>query len=431
MTGVPPETGRAGGGRANPPRAICGPGRAVAGVLLLCLAALSALAQPDPRQMSGIPRPDPNLSDGAITVRVIRGSFANNVAGQVVELRAGDRVSTADTDTEGRATFLSLNPGEQVTVATELDGAVLESLPFAAPGRGGVAVLLVGTAGDAGTADSGPAARPGRVTLSQESRILIELGEEQIEVYYLLDVFNQAAGPVESQPPFEFELPPGAQAGTVLQSSNPRTLVDGPRVWVQGTFEPGVTPVHVAAILPYSGDGLVLSQAFPADFDQLLVFVEKWGTMDVASTQIERRGEMTAEQTGRSPLIWGAGRRLAAGEPVVLELSGLPHHSGWPRIIALSLSGLIVAISILGSVGAAGGEPGPDPREVLQRRREKLFTELVKVELQHRQGRIGATRYGTRRADLIDRLRGVLQDLDEGLVAGPSPAVRLSGQVPA
>lgn len=397
-----------------------------AGVLLLCLAA-SALAQPDPRQMSGIPRSDPNLSDGSITVRVIRGSFANDVAGQTVELRAGDRASTAETDGEGRATFLTLNPGEQVTVATELDGVELESLPFAAPGRGGVAVLLVGASGDPGDADARSAARPGRVTLSQESRILIELGEEQIEVYYLLDVFNQSPWPVEPEPPFEFRLPPGAQAGTVLGGSTPRTLVDGPRVWVQGTFEPGVTPVHVASILPYSGDGLVLSQVFPADFEQLLVFVEQWGALDVASAQIERRGEMGADETGLSALIWGAGRRVPAGEPVVLELSGLPHHSGWPRIVTLALSALIVVIGMVGSAGAKG-PAGPDWREDLERRREKLFTDLVKVERQHRQGRIKATRYGTRRAELIDQLQNVLRELDDDLAVG---AAAVPGRAPA
>ena len=398
-----------------------------AGVLLLCLAA-SALAQPDPRQMSGIPRPDPNLSDGSITVRVIRGSFANDVAGQTVELRAGDRASTAETDEEGRATFLTLNPGEQVTVATELDGVELESLPFAAPGRGGVAVLLVGASGDPGAADARPAARPGRVTLSQESRILVELGEELIEVYYLLDVFNQSPWPVEPEPPFELRLPPGAQSGTVLGGSTPRTLVDGPRVWVQGAFEPGVTPVHVASILPYSGDGLVLSQVFPADFEQLLVFVEQWGALDVASAQIERRGEMSAAETGLSALIWGAGRRVPAGEPVVLELSGLPHHAGWPRIVTLALSALIVVIGMVGSAGA-GGPAGPDGREALERRREKLFTDLVKVERQHRQGRIKATRYGTRRAELIDQLQNVLRELDDDLAVGAAPAA--PGRAPA
>ena len=64
--------------------------RVIPAVLLLWCAASGASAQPDPRQMSGIPRPDPNLPDGQITVRVIRGSFANNVLDHPVDLRAGD-----------------------------------------------------------------------------------------------------------------------------------------------------------------------------------------------------------------------------------------------------------------------------------------------------------------------------------------------------
>ena len=107
-------------------------------VLLVCVAGAVLRAQPDPRQMSGIPRPDPNLADGLITVRVIRGSFANNVVGHPVELRAGDTVSTVDTDAEGRASFASLSPGARGTVATTLDGQTLESQPFPTPGRGGV-----------------------------------------------------------------------------------------------------------------------------------------------------------------------------------------------------------------------------------------------------------------------------------------------------
>ena len=387
--------------------------RAAAGGTLALVAAASLWAQPDPRQMSGIPRPDPELPDGTITVRVIRGSFANNVVGHPVDLVAGDIVSTAETDAEGRATFTSLNAGSRVSVATTLDGETLESQPFAAPGRGGVAVMLVGVAEGGADAAAVPA-RPGRVTLGGDSRILIELGEETVEVYYLLDVVNAADTPIEPQPAFELALPFGAQAGTVLQGSTPRAIVDGPRAWVSGAFPPGVTPVRLAYILPYSGGSLAVSQAFPADF-QLLVLVEQWGTMDVASALIDRRGEMAADATGGSALLWGAGGLVLAGQPIVLELSGLPHHSGWPRAIALLLSGLIVAVCIWGSTGAGGSDTEAQRLAGLRTSRETLFTELVKVERQHRQGRIGATRYGTRRAELIGQLQDVLRDLDEGL----------------
>ena len=385
-------------------------------VLLVCLAGAVPRAQLDPREMSGIPRPDLTLQDGSITVRVLRGTFANNVVGHPVELIAGASVSTADTDGEGRATFTSLSPGSQVRVVTTLDGVRLESQPFATPGRGGVAVMLVGAAAGLGGDPVPPqVAAPGRVTLGQDSRILIELGEETVEVYYLLDVVNDADGPVDPQPPFELTLPSGAQAGTVLEGSTPRTIVDGPRAWVSGAFAPGVTPVRVAYILPYSSGSLVLSQAFPADFEQLLVFVEKWGAMDVASTLLDRRGEMAADVSGGSPLLWAAGARLAAAQPVVLELSGLPHHSGWPRTVALSLAGLIVAFSVWGSSGTGGVDREAEWVEMLRTRRETLFEDLVKTERQHRHGKIGATRYGTRRVELVAQLEGVLRDLDDGL----------------
>ena len=391
-------------------------GWVVPSVLLVCVAWAVLWAQPDPRQMSGIPRPDPNLADGLITVRVIRGNFANNVPGHSVDLLAGDAVLTAETDAEGRASFSSLSPGSQVRVATTLDGERLVSQSFASPGRGGVAVLLVGvTGGGGGDPIASVAARPGRVTLGQDSRILIELGEETIDVYYLLDVLNVADVPVDPQVAFELTLPSLAQAGTVLQGSTPRTIVDGERVSVSGAFAPGLTPVQVAYILPYSSGRLVLSQTFPADFDQLLVFVEKWGVMDVASDLFNRRGEMAADTAGGFPLLWGAGARVPAGQPVVLELSGMPHHNGWPRIIALSLSGLIIAISVWGASGADGGDIDALRVEALQTRREKLFNDLVKTEQQHRHGKIGATRYGTRRAELIAQLGRVLRDLDEGL----------------
>ena len=391
-------------------------GRLAASALVVCLAGAVGWAQPDPRQMSGVPRPDPNLADGLITVRVIRGSFANNVPDHPVEMLAGDVASTADTDQEGRASFASLSPGSQVRVATTLDGERLVSRPFAAPGRGGVAVLLVGVTGESGgDPAASAAAKPGLVTLGQDSRILLELGEETVEVYYLLDVLNVADGPVAPRTPFEFALPPGAQAGTVLQGSTPRTIVDGPRAWVPGAFAPGLTPVQVAYIVPYSGGSLALSQTFPADFDQLLVFVEKWGEMDVASTLIDRRGEMAADVTGGFPLLWGAGPRVPAGQPVELEFSGLPHHSGWPSTIALALSGLIVALSVWGASGAGGVDIEAQRVNGLWSQREKLFDDLVKTEQQHRLGTIGSTRYGTRRADLIAQLERILRDLDDGL----------------
>src|SRR6516162_4541745 len=67
------------------------------------LAQLSAQFQmPDPKQMSGIPRPVDDLPAGSISVRLIRGSLSNNIAGHPVDLRVAGKVRTVKTDDNGR-----------------------------------------------------------------------------------------------------------------------------------------------------------------------------------------------------------------------------------------------------------------------------------------------------------------------------------------
>ena len=46
---------------------------------------------PDPKQMSGIPRPVDDLPNGAISVRLIRGSLSNNLTGHPVDLHVGSQ----------------------------------------------------------------------------------------------------------------------------------------------------------------------------------------------------------------------------------------------------------------------------------------------------------------------------------------------------
>ena len=72
------------------------------------------------------------------------------------------------------------------------------------------------------------------MTLGGESRFLIELGEDNVDVYYLFDVVNAAAVPVTLPSPLVFEMPAGAQATTVLADSTPRATADGRRVTGDG-----------------------------------------------------------------------------------------------------------------------------------------------------------------------------------------------------
>ncbi len=400
-------------------------GAAVAAVLLW-LVGLAA-AQPDPRQMSGIPLPDGGLPDGTISVRVIRGQLANNVPDHAVELRQGDIVETATTDPEGRAVFLTLNPGQQVRAATELDGVRIESRPFAVPGRGGVRLMLVGADPDV-VVEPAP---PGLVTFGGESFIQVELVEESIEVYYVFDLLNPAQVPVEPPVPIVVDLPSGAQGVTVLPGSSPRTVADGPRVELPGPFDPGSTPLRIAYILPYAGASLPLSQAFPVDWDSVLLSVEKSGDVDFVSSQVPRRAEVPSEMRAGTSHLLGAGPRIAAGTPFSIELTGLPHRSTLPSTVTLVVALAILGFGCWGAVGSAGAGAPTETREQLQARRERLFVDLVKIERQHRTGKIGSTRYATRRGDLFEALERVYRALHEEVAhVPPDPVPSAPGAAP-
>lgn len=390
-------------------------------------------AQPDPRQMSGLPLPDGSLPDGTITVRVVRGAVTNNVPGQAVELRHGDTGETAVTDAEGRATFLTLNPGQEVRASTELDGERLESQLFAVPGRGGVRVMLVGV----GPENSPLPAELGTVTFGEESWVQVELVEESVEVYYLFQILNSGFAPVDPEVPVAFELPSEAEGTMVLQGSSPRTQVDGRWVELPGPFEPGVTPLQVAYILPYSGESLVLSQEFPIDMEAFLVSVEQWGNVDFASSQVTRQMAIPPSETRGVPYQVGSGPRIPAGQPVTIELVGLPYRSRTPSNVALMIAMGILALGVWGGLGQAQATTSAKRRRTLEMRKEKLFSDLVKIERQHRTGKIGSTKYGSRQRELFASLEQVYRELDEqltlvlfGSASEPDPQiVRRSGSI--
>ena len=389
---------------------------ACTGALVVAVLTLPVLAQPDPRQMSGIPLPDPGLPAGTVSVRVIRGQMTNNVPDHEVELRVGESVEVVATDAEGRATFAALSPGARVTAATDLDGVRLESQPFAVPERGGTRLLLVGAG--AGGADPVAAAEAGDVTFVPDSRIAVELGEESLTVFYYLDIVNAGAAPVDPGGPIQLHLPAGAVGTTALGESAAGTRVEGAIASMAGPFDPGVTPLRLAFVLPYADDSLTISQPLPVDLEALLLVVEKWGAMNVASDQISRRADMGPDAIGGdTTYIFGAGPRVPAGAPVVFEISGLPHHSRTPAMLALTLAGVFLFAGLWGAAGSAGDGAGRERRRRIEARKEKLFADLVTAERQRRTGRMGATKYASRRAQLIAALEGVYRELDADLAA--------------
>ena len=407
--------------------------RRLAGALLsACLAVLFGTAlsaqfeMPDPKQMSGIPRPVTDLPDGAISIRLIRGSLSNNITGHPVELHIGAKTLTEKTDENGRAQFSGLTAGAAVKATAVVDGERLESQEFPAPGSGGIRMMLVATdtsKGPATTPDAAPIAA--EVVIGNQSRIVLEPGEDGVQLFYLLDVSNTARSPVNPSRLFTFDMPTGASGTTLMEGSSPLATVSGTHVTLLGPIPPGHTFVQVASELPSSGGEVSLTQVFPAGIEQLAVVVKKVGETTVSSPQITERRDLASE--GES-YIAGTGGAVPAGQPITLVVTGFPHHSPAPRNVALALSALIVGVGVWLARQREDDTAGrAAERKRLTARREKLFNDLVKLEHDHRTGRGDPRRYESRREEIVAALELTLNALDDD-AANADPGSRVAGQ---
>ena len=390
----------------------------IAPLLICLLAVVSApvagqFQMPDPKQMAGIPRPVDDLPAGSVSVRLIRGQLSNNIADHPVELHfANGRVLTAKTDEAGRAQFDKLPAGSPVKAVAVVDGETLESQEFPAPAQGGIRLMLVATDNNAtgAAAQSGKPAKSGQVLLGGETRLVLEPGDEVVDVYFLLEIVNSAAEPVMPPTPFTFDMPAGAQGTTLMDGSSPLAKTNGAHVTVSGPFPPGATRVQVACQVPVTSASMDVVQSFPANLERLAVLVRKVGDTKLESPQIKQQRDIPNE----GQIIIGAmGDAVAAGQPITLTLSGLPHHSQAPRLIALSIAGLIVIAGIW--VGSRTKDPieKEGERKRLTARREKLLSELVRLENDHRAGRVDRPKYVARREDLVASLENVYSALDD------------------
>ena len=207
--------------------------------------------------------------------------------------------------------------------------------------------------------------------------------------------------------PLVIELPPDAEQATILEGSTTAASVDGTRVRVAGPFAAGSTPLQIAFALPSTSATRTITQTWPIRLEQVMTMVQKVPNIQVSSPQMIESDEARA-QNG-TPFILGGGPGIPAGGTTAITLSGLPVHPVWPRYVAL---GLAVSILLAGAWFAwSGGVAAADPRK-LKDRRESLLGELIKLDEQHRAGRIDGSKYAARRHKLVGDLERVYGELD-------------------
>jgi hypothetical protein len=378
------------------------------------------LNMPDPSLIHGRAIPAPELATGTVTVRVVRENIGNNISGQRVELTVGGQARNATTDAEGRAEFTGLTAGAAARAKATVDGEEMTSQPFEVPASGGLRVILV--AGLKAVADrrakeeaENLAASPvkGSVVLGQNSRVVMQFENDGLQVFYILEILNNARARVDIGGPLILDLPTGAGGAATLEGSSPAATVSGDRVTVVGPFAPGATNVQVAFRLNLNSSDITIEQTWPAALQQVTVGIEKLTGLSMTSPQFADTREVTSENG--TPFIIANGPSLPAGGTLTIQLANLPSQSVVPRYVTLALAGLILAAGAWLSLSS--GAKRQDTRKVLEHRRDTLLGELAALEQRHRKGGAADPKYAARRERILGELERIYGELDEATPA--------------
>ena len=92
--------------------------------------------------------------------------------------------------------------------------------------------------------------------------------------------------------------------------------------------------------------------------------------------------------------------------------------------MALAVVFVIFCVGTWGSLVPVDASAEDERRRRLENRREKRFSDLVRLEQQHQAGKIGMTKYENRRQELLLHLERIYSEIDEH-----APSVILSSGV--
>jgi hypothetical protein len=384
--------------------------------LFLCApaAAHAQLNMPDPSLIHGKAIPAPELPTGTVTVRVVRESIGNNLAGQTVRVTTGSASREGKTDEQGRAEFPNLVSGVEGRAEVTVDGEKLISDPFAVPASGGLRVILIAGLKQAverrRQQEAAEAAAPpvkGSVVLGGASRVVMEFRDDLLRVYYLLEVVNNARNRVDIGGPLIIQLPRGAGGAATMEGSSASATVSGDVVTVQGPFAAGTTPVNVGFVLTYTDSDVTIEQKWPVTLEQVTVAIERIGAVSLSSPQFSASRDITADD-GTTYLI-SNGPSLAANDTLTLQLSNLPIQSRAPVYVGIGLALAVMAFG--GWLAFAGRRKDEDLRRRLVQRRDTLIGELARLEERRQRDALDA-KASTRRQRLLAELEQIYGELD-------------------
>ena len=326
----------------------------VAVIALLSAPAVRRAQMPDPSQMNGLSMPTPDLPNGTVSVRVIRGQLTNNLQGVAVDLIGAGEPRHGQTGADGRALFSGVPAGSTVHAVAAVNGERRESQPFEVPAQGGVRTILVfsetTSAPWSGAPTTGPPPAPGvtagTATLSIGGRLTRRRRVQRRHAAGLLSPRNRQPRPDRGLTIERTRLrhATGAEGTTVLEGST-RRPTQGTESHRDGPVSAGrhAAPDRVSpGVLRQGSDA---QHHVSAAMDLVAVAVQRLGPMSLKSPQLTRTSETALSG---QPFIMGTGPGIPAGTALSLQLLGPSgarsdrcntSHWGWRSASCCSGSG--------------------------------------------------------------------------------------------
>ena len=209
---------------------------------------------PDPKQMSGIPRPVDRPAGRHVSVRLIRGDLSNNIANHPVELHVGAKVHDRRRPTSRpRAVRRAARRAPRSRRWPSSTASASSRRSFRRRRRAASGCMLVATDKERRRRPTTAGAPPvtGQVVLGGESRIVIEPAKRRCDVFYLLDITNTARAPVNPPTPFVVRHADGRQRRRDhARARRRRRASTGTRVTVQGRFRRARRSCRLAYAMP-------------------------------------------------------------------------------------------------------------------------------------------------------------------------------------
>jgi hypothetical protein len=335
-----------------------------------------------------------------VVVRAI-GESGMPVSGAAVVLghaRAGEadvRELSAHTNEQGEARFTNLDttPTSGYLLKATKEGASFVGKPFRLSANMGAQITL--TMHLLSTDLSA-------LRIGSGSHLVLGITDDAVQVAEVWRLSNSATSAIDPGPQgLVLPLPDRALSPQAGPSAPPSLTVAGTQAVWHGPIQPGDTELQVVFVIPFAGDSLTITQRTPLPLDELAVVTDRIDGLVVAGDQLQAEDR---ELQGRKLVLY-RGPGVAAGGEWRLQLRGLPHADPTWRLVASSLSALIlIGFAVLAVRGGGGAA-----RSQLAMRRAQLLQELAALDVD---GGTAAA-HAQRRARLTAQLVAVYRDLDE------------------